>query len=264
MPTPTTRTVNYTYGRGEVSLARFQTGTKSPAGFRYIGNTPAFGFTTQTQELDHFGSDHGVGELDFSIQTQVTRSGSLTTDDIQLDNLALQFLGSKATVTQTSATEISETFADVIFGLEYQLGMTPGRPMGVRNVTNVVVKVASATKTLGTDYTVDMPRGLVRVTEGGSIVSGVDDIVVTYDTIASSYDQVISGNNAIEGAIMFKADNPSGQNLDIFLPWVRITPNGEFALKAENALQQLQFSLKVLKISGQAACYINGQPYTGA
>lgn len=264
MPSTSLRTMNYTYGRGEVSLAAFVAGTQNPAGFRYVGNSPAFGFTTQSQELDHFGSDRGVAELDFSIPTQVTRSGTLTTDNISRDNLALQFFGTKATVTQSSATDVVEpSFIGVTQGYEYQLGMTPVKPMGVRNVTNVVVKVGAATKTLGTDYTVDLARGLVRITEGGTIANGAT-VDVTYDAVASSFDQVLSGNTPFEGALMFKADNPAGENLDVFLPWVRITPNGEFALKAENALQQLQFNMKVMKITGRSAAYINGQPYTGA
>ncbi len=259
----TTRTMNYTYGRGETHFAAFKPGTYDPAGFRYIGNTPAFGFTNQVQELDHNGSDHGVGELDFSIPTSVTRSGTLTTDDISLENLALSFFGAKATVTQTAATGQSETFTGTVPGLSYQLGYTTAKPMGIRNVTNVAVTVGAAAKVAGTDYQVDLARGLVQILPGGTIAAGAS-ITVTYDTVSSSFDQVLSGSTPVEGAIMFIADNPAGKNIDVLLPWVRLTPNGEFALKAENALQQLQFNMKVLKVAGRSAAYLNGQPYTGA
>ncbi len=257
-----TRTMNYTYGRGEVHFATFKAGTYDPAGYRYLGNTPAFGFQNQVQELDHNSSDHGVGELDFSIPTSVTRSGTITTDDISLENLALQFFGAKAVVTQTASTANSETFADTVPGLTYQLGYTVAKPMGIRNVTNVAVTVSGTAKTAGTDYQVDLARGLVQVLPGGTIAAGAS-ITVAYDVIASSFDQVLSGSTPVEGAVLFIADNPAGRNNDILLPWVRLTPNGEFALKAENALQQLQFNLKVLKVAGRSACYISGQPYTG-
>lgn len=255
---------NYTVGRGEVHLAKFSPGTQNPLGFRYIGNNPAFGFTVTTQELDHFGSDHGTNELDFSIPTQTTRAGSFSTDNIDRENLAMTFLGSALVVTATSATALSETFAAVISGLTYQLGMTAAMPWGRRNVTNVVVKVGAATKTLGTDYTVDLKRAEIYVipqAAGGTIVSGTDTLTITYDQVASSVDQVISGNTPFEGAVKFVADNPAGKNLDYFMPWVRITPNGEFAIKADNALQSLSYSMKILKKSNTAAFYINGQPY---
>lgn len=255
---------NYTVGRGEVHLAKFATGTQNPLGFRYIGNNPAFGFSVTTQDLDHFASDHGTAELDFSIPTQTTRAGTFSTDNIERDNLAMTFLGQALTVTATAATALTETFVDVIGGLTYQLGMTATSPFGRRKVANVVVKVGAATKALGTDYTVDLTRAEVYVipaSAGGTIVSGTDDIIVTYDQVASSIDQVVSGNTPFEGAVKFVADNPAGLNLDYFMPWVRITPNGEYALKADNALQSLSYSMKILKKSGTAAFYINGQPY---
>ncbi len=252
----------YTLGRGEIHLAAFAPGTTVAGGFRYIGNSPNIGYTVTAQELDHFGSDHGVAELDFSIATNVTRAGSFTTDNVDRDNTALFFFGSKATVTSTSATAVSETFADVIHGLSYQLGVTNARPAGVRNLANVTVTVGVTAKTLGTDYTVDLQRGLVYIVPGGTIASGTADIIVAYDQVASSYDQVLSGNTPFEGAMLYLADNPAGPNTDFLLPWIRLTPNGEFALKAENALQALPFNLKILKVPGKAAVYANGQPYT--
>lgn len=262
MATP--KTNNFTYGKGEVHFSLFKPGTFIPAGFRYIGNTPQFGWQTAIQELDHFGSDHGVGELDFSIQTQVTRSGTLVTDNVDLDNIALNFLGTRATVAQTATTANTETFVDVLAGMSYQVGMTVARPAGVRLISNVTVKVGAVSKVLGTDYTVDAQRGMIYIIPGGSIVSGTDDIIVTYDTVLSSYAQTISGHNAIEGAIMFIADNPAGDNIDYFVPRARLSPNGEFALKAENALQALNFNLKVIKRdSTTEAIYANGQPVAG-
>lgn len=256
------RTQNYTLGRGEVKIAPFVGGTQRPGGFRYIGNTPAFGVSYATQELDHFGSDHGVGELDFSIATQVTRSGTVTTDNISLENLALSFLGTKSTNTQTATAAgavIEPTIIGVKQGFEYQLGYGVS-PAGARNITNVVVKVGAVAKVLATDYTVDLVRGIVAIIEGGGIANGAS-IDVTYDRVAGSYDQVISGGTPFEGALLFVADNPAGPNTDYLMPWVRLTPNGEFALKAENALQTLSFNLKVLKASGKEAMYANGQPY---
>ena len=248
----------YTFGRGEVHFARFKPGTQTPDGFKYIGNTPAFGFTINSQTLDHFDSDHGVGELDLQIATQVTRTGSFTTDNISIDNLALFLFGSSATVTSTSATAVTETIGGVQQGRRYQVGVTNSKPVGVRAIAAVTVAVASSVKVAGTDYLVDLQRGTIDILEGGAIANNAD-IIVTWNQTASSFEQVVSGNQPVEGAILFVADNPTGANRDYLLPYVKVTPNGEFALKSDNALQSLPFNLSVLKAASRAAFYVNGQ-----
>lgn len=258
-------TNRYTLGRGEIHLAAFKAGgAYIPDGFRYIGNSPAFGYTVQTQELDNFNMDHGVAELDFSVPTQVNRSGSFNTNNLDMSNMGLYFNGAKTTVTVAGATTLTETFIGAHQGYTYQVGITASRPVGVRKITNVVVKVAAAVKVLGTDYTVDTDRGLVYIIPGGSIAEAAS-MIVEYDQAATTYDQVISSNTPFEGALLYIADNPTsptGPNIDYLLPWVRLTPNGELALKAENALQSLPFNIKILKAPGKAAVYANGQPYT--
>lgn len=253
----------YTFGRGELYFARFKPGTHTPDGFRYIGNTPAFGFTIQSQTLDHYNSDHGVGELDLQIPTTVTRTGAFTTDNISIENLALTVFGAAAKVVSTASTAVTETVTAAHLDYKYQLGITPGNPAGRRAISNVAVKVGNVAKTAGTDFLVDTQRGLLQPISGGTITDS-SDLAVTYDQIANSYDQVVSGNTPVEGTIMFVADNVQGDNLDYLLPYVKITPNGEFALKAENALQQLQYNLSVLKDAGKAAYYVNGQAVTTA
>ncbi len=71
-------------------------------------------------------------------------------------------------------------------------------------------------------------------------------VTATYDTTVASYDRVISGGTAIEGTLRFIADNPTGDNIDYFFPWVKITPNGDMALKGDT-WQVLPFNVEVLK-----------------
>ena len=42
---------NYTLGRGKVYFSRFKAGTQIPAGFFYIGNTPEFNLTIESEVL---------------------------------------------------------------------------------------------------------------------------------------------------------------------------------------------------------------------
>lgn len=252
---------NQTLGRGKIYISQFLSGTHTPAGFRYIGNTPSFNLTVNQSKLDHYSSEAGVRVKDRSIVTQMDIMGNLVLDDINSENLALFFFGAQSVLTQTSATAETQTFANTVQGYAYQLGATAANPTGVRSVTNVVVKVGAATKALGTDYTLDAERGLIFIVEGGGIADAAS-IIVTYDRPAKSRKQVVSGTTQVEGAIRFEAANPQGAQNDFYMPYVRLSPNGDFGLKTDE-WQQLNLMADILADTAynRAAIYIDGQPY---
>ena len=95
---------NLTLGRGELWFAPYLTGTTTPDGERYIGNSPEFSLTIENENLDHFNSDHGVNEKDDSIVLSTNRTGAFTSDNIGMENLALFFLGEAKTITTAAAT----------------------------------------------------------------------------------------------------------------------------------------------------------------
>ncbi len=55
--------------------------------------------------------------------------------------------------------------------------------------------------------------------------------------------------------------NPVGKQFDYSLPYVSISPNGDFNLKGEE-WQQIPFSLEILRKGSLEAVYVNGQPFT--
>lgn len=252
---------NQTLGRGKVYISQFLPGTHTPAGFRYIGNTPSFNINVNQSKLDHFSSDDGVRVKDKSVVLQVDITGNLVLDDINNENLALFFFGSQSVLAQTSAVAQTQSFTGVVQGYAYQLGISTTNPTGVRSISNVVVSVGGSAKTLGTDYTVDTDRGLIFIVEGGTIADNAT-ISVTYDRAAKSRKQVISGTTQIEGAIRFESANPQGEKNDFYFPYVRLGPNGDFGLKADE-WQQLPLSAEILADTAynRAAIYIDGQPY---
>ena len=71
---------NYALSRGEVYFDRFAPGTTTNTGERYVGNTPEINTTTESEELEHFDSDHGVNEKDDSIVLSTNRTGTFNTD----------------------------------------------------------------------------------------------------------------------------------------------------------------------------------------
>ena len=84
---------NYVLGRGRIFVAKIDADTEKPGPFRYVGNTTEFNLTAETEDLEHTDSDRGINEVDDQVQLSVTRSGTLTMDDIQRQNLALFFFG---------------------------------------------------------------------------------------------------------------------------------------------------------------------------
>lgn len=266
---------NYTLGRGKIFFGQFAAGSQNPGGERYLGNTPEFNLTIEEETLDHFSSDEGVREKDDSISLEVTRSGTLITDNIDPKNVALFFFGNADALSVVGSTIDDEEINGVEQGLYYQLGVSASNPSGHRGLTpytpadpgplaNIIVEDNPATTTYveGTDYTIDMERARIQIIEGGAISDG-DNILVSYKTDDTTRDRIISGNAAIEGAMRYIAHNAKGPDLDYFLPWVRISPNGDYALKGDE-WQQIPFSIEVLKKTGLEAIYVDGQPVASA
>lgn len=250
---------NYTLGRGKVYFARFTAG-QVPGPFRYIGNTPEFNLTIESETLDHFSSDEGIREKDDSVPLEVTRTGTLVCDDIQAENVAMFFFGTADVLTTVAAAGLSEDFVAVQGDMFYQIGLTPSNPVGVRGVTAVVITdtdTPATTYVLGTDYTLDAARGMIYIVKGG----GADgkDITVDYNVSASTQDRILSGSAPVEGALRYLENNPRGLNRDVFLPYVKVTPNGDLAFKGDE-WRQIPFSIEALKPAVGEAIYINGQP----
>lgn len=238
---------NITLGRGRLLFQALGSN-----GFRYIGNTPAFGVSVASESLKHYNSDAGIKKQDREVPIQTDYSGSFTTDNIDHANMAALLQGSTSTVAVAGSTGETITFTGITQGLTYQVGD--------RNLANVVVKVAAATKALGTDYTVDAVRGHVTPVVGGGIANAAD-MIVEYDITAHSIEQTVSGAAVVEGSLMFVANNPEGEDIDYYMGAVKLTPNGEFNVKAEE-WQAIQFNVLISEPSGGNAILANGQPYT--
>lgn len=251
-------TRNYTLGRGEVHFAKFAPGTQNTAGERYIGNTPNLSWAAEVEMLDHYNSDEGIREKDESIVLQVDRNGTVECDNIAMENLALFFFGDASTVTVTPATSEEETLTAVQAGLWYQLGTSAAAPAGLRMVSNLTAVLAATPLVAGTDYELDPELGRIRFMAGDAFVEG-EDVGVTFDVAGHSFDRVISGSQPVEGALRFIAKNPAGKQIDYFLPWVKLTPSGDYALKGDE-WQVMTFNIEILKKPGYEAVYADGRP----
>lgn len=257
-----THAQNYTLGRGELYFGRFKPGTQEPDGEFYIGNTPEFSLTIDKEDLEHFSSDRGIREKDDSVPLQVNRSGALTTDNVVPKNIALFFFGSESTVVDAGGS-ISETIADVRKGYYYQLGVSTTRPTGIRNLVNPddsnsgAGAFAATGYTVGTDVIVDYDLGRIYIPPTSTIPDGTD-LAVTYTSLGQTFSRVISGSTPVEGCLRFIAVNPKGEQVDYFMPWVQISPNGDYALKADE-WQTIPFTIEILKRTTREAIYADGR-----
>ncbi len=247
-------TKEYTLGKGEVY---FDQGS----GERYFGNTTEFNITIESENLDHFDSDHGIRVKDDSVVLEITRNGSLITDNISKENIALFFLGDVSVVTQVATPVVGEVVTTTaVKGYYYQLGKTTNNPQGVRGVTAVVVKVGATTMVLNTDYTLDATMGRIHILETGSTIIAGDDIAVDYTPAANTRERISTNNAAsLTGSLRFVAFNPKGTNRDFYIPAVTLRPTGDFALKGDD-WQAAGFAIEINQNTGQAAIYIDGRP----
>ena len=251
----------YTLGRGKVYFARFKPGGQVPDGFFYIGNTPEFSLTIESETLDHFSSDEGIREKDDSVPLEVTRSGSLTTDNIDPKNVALFFFGEDSTVTQAVVAAAPFLIEDIKAGHTYKLGASPSNPAGHFgiNTTGLTVVQGVTPLVVDVDYTIDLDAGMINFLEGSAIAVDGVDITVTYAVRGSSRSRVISGSEPVEGAMIYRTKNPKGPDTVFTLPYVKITPNGDYALKGDE-WQTIPLTLEVLKPTVGEAILRDGMP----
>lgn len=263
---------NLVLGKGKIFFDRFAdnieiTSSTKGEGERYLGNTPEITFSTSTEKLDHFSAEGGIRQKDDSVQLSLDRTGRITCDNINGENLALLFLGDVSLLTQASATDQTYLTGAVKKGRWYQIGASSANVTGVRNVSNVVVKKGSGfttTVTQSGNYTVDATLGRIFI-EGDAVgISDADELQITYDVAAVTREQVISSSNSIRGSLHYIADNPKGVNRDLYIPYLELAPDGDFALKGED-WQTMSFTMEILKkADGIESMYLDGRPYVPA
>lgn len=249
---------NYTLGKGEIHFGQFLPTTQTPRGERYFGNTPELSFSAEQENLDHYSSDRGIRIKDQSVVLQLDYTGQFITDNISPENLAVFFLGENLKTTVTSTPVAGESFPDIEKGFSYQLGTSANYPAGVRKITSFVLKKGATVLVSGLDYTVDTDLARFTILETSVTLSNGDDLTADYTISASTRDRIISKSTTIEGSLRFIAVNPAGANIDYFMPWVKITPNGDFAVKGEE-WQQLPFTIEILKKGSLEAVYMDGR-----
>lgn len=249
-----------TLGSGELYFAPFATGTKVAGARKFLGNCPAFTLNVAVESLEHYDSTQGLRVEDQSVVISRQIGGGIECDDMKPSNQALFFLGSSSALSLSAAVGLTSVLGATEFDGTYQIGVSAAKPTGDRKLDNVVVTDTATglvTYVLGTDYTLDADRGTITFISGGTITES-NPATVTYDILASTRTQVVSGQNQIEGELWFKANNYTGKNVDYVMPFVQLRPDGDIQMIGET-YTSLNLTLKVMTLGNQAALYADDQ-----
>jgi len=253
-------TQNFVLGAGRAYFS-LEDAVGNPAGYRYLGDSLGVNLGVEATNLEVYDNDAPIAEKIVDVATQVNRTMELTCQDVNGDNLSLFLIGAKSSESQGAGSVAGEALT-VKQGHYYQLGEGVATPFGARDISNVVVTGTGGTPTHveTTDYTVDLAQGLLYIVPGGGIADGTA-IEVDYDTAARTIELVTSTNTGAKlGWFKYVADNTEGENRDLLLPKVQMRPNGSFALKSRDTIQQMAFALSISKRANYAQAYINGAP----
>lgn len=260
---------NYTLGRGRLFFNAFTpaqvsaglTNTTRGQGELFFGNVPEFTLATEEETLDHFASTGGIRVKDDSVTLQLDRTGSFTTDNISMQNLALLFTGTGVTtVTQAAATAATNNIT-VKRGRFYQLGVSQSNPTGVRGVSAVAVGKGAGFSTVVTaagNYEVDEELGRIYILPGSVDIPDDTEIRVTFNQAANTREQVISASQSIYGELHWVSDNPKGAQRDVLMPLVKLSPNGDYPLVGDE-WQSMGFSYEILQRGSLAGAYVDGR-----
>lgn len=251
---------NYVLGRGRVYIELYDNNKVKVGGERYFGNAPQLATSSSADTLDHFSSEGGVKVKDKSVDLQYNRTGSFTGDNISDENVALFNSGTVTALTQTSATGVNET-RKVYKDRWIQLGTSTANPSGLRNLTTLVITTTggSPVTIAATEYTFDGAKGRVYIKPTAAGVTDGMDLLFTYNTVAATRNRIVSANQSLYAAIRFVADNATGENKDYYLPYVKLSANGDFNLIGDE-WQQMQFNMEILKLDDNTeSLYIDGR-----
>jgi hypothetical protein len=251
-------------GRGEVFVDA-EDSNSNLTGERFLGDCPGMtinGSVERTQVYSHTGPTRQI--LD-DIATQVDRNGSITCQNISMQNLALMLMASVSETSQTSGSVSAEKPIQnpVEGGKWYQAGQTASDPVGAMDISNFSMTIdpggTATAATEGTDYEVDLALGRYYIIPGGA--ADGSKIEVSYDTVSATWDVLETKDESpVTGALRFVGQNARGKNRNVYVPKMHLVPDGELSWISADSVQQLQLSMPISKRGDMAQVYVNGRP----
>jgi len=231
-------TDNYTLGKGVVFLDQLVSGVYQ--GERDLGNAPAFTFNIALEKLEHYSSRGGLKAKDKEIISQITPGLAFTLDEVNKENLALLTLGEVSLVTQTGAAITDEVIvahlgmrADlsergislVIVGDDATPTVTYVEGPASNPLANYEISTVLSDDKIG--------RILVHEDQTGCVAAITEDqeLYVDFTSAALTYTNISAfANTQVIGKLRFVSDNPAGNQQELTVWSVSLTPSGDTAM----------------------------------
>jgi len=200
-----------------------------------FGQTENVSFNVTTESITHDNTETCTTFEDMNILSKVTGKLTIETMEISPENLERAYLGAKTSNTIPLGSAVSDTVTFTLLDTAYYIG--------VKFLSNLIVKDSSDVTTYveGTDYSVDLDKGMITALSGGAI-SALDVCNLTYDN-ASYNDITVEGFIAskLEGKLIFKSCASNGLNYVYTFHKVSLLANGDFNLKSSTEFAKLSF-----------------------
>jgi len=179
---------------------------------------------------------YDTGTVIFVLGETVTGAGGATGVVVGLSSGATATAGTLY-IARTNATDYVDD--EAITGSGSGAAAVASATGGIAATTNVRVWVQDSTDTttyvMGTDYTLDTTLsdddiGRIKILSTGSITAG-ETLHVTYQYMALSYTNIaMFANTQVVGKLRFVSDNPAGNQQELEVWSVSLTPSGDTAM----------------------------------
>lgn len=235
---------NYTLGKGVISFNQLKDSVYT--GELDLGNCPEFSFSIELEKLEHYSSRGGIKSKDKEVISEISPTVTFSLDEVTKENIALLTLADIEEVTQPIASVTDEEPGGAYAGTMVALAN--------RNITSGTIVVNTSADVLlveGTDWEVstslsDLEIGRIRIMSTYTGVEG-DAIKVSYDAVETVYTKLKAiSQNSIEGFMRFVSDNPVGNQQELQIWSVSLTPSGDTAMIGDD-WSTLAFSGEILK-----------------
>lgn len=234
-------------GRGDLYFDRFTPGTLLRHGELYLGNTLEFVINVDVDTVERFISYGGQKVAVEGAVVRETYKSTFTTDNIDVENVALWFAGEAQRVSYAPVGEVTESFSAKA-NRHYQLGLSR-IPMGAKFVEHVTAKIGDTSISVSDNFDLDYAAGRFKLVETPSDISEGDTFSISFEWREQTLNVVAPGKREQLGALRFISTNPKGPQKNYFFPMVRLTASGDLDLKRENDWQKLRFGVEARRLN---------------
>ena len=262
------KTSDYNLGRGKVYFAKLLAG--NPQGYRFLGNSPEFNITVDTETLKHLSSQAGLKTVDKEVTVSQEIALAISLDELNFDNLALFFAGATGQHANTATTGVTDGIIAVVnkgewYDLYQDAAGIPstdssGKRMYDLGAVTITGPAGTPTFTLTDDYKVDSKMGRIFIVATG-VIPVSTDIEVTVAANAGGDDQVDEvralTSSAVLGALKFIGENPSDADTQTEYQFHQVS------LKATGDTPLIGDEFSVMQLTGTAEKNITADPDSG-